>query len=220
MKKSVCILALLFVSALTPVSADDPAFAKWEDDIAAIEVKIKSGESPRGSIVFVGSSSIRLWKLKESFPELVTSNHGFGGSQMADSVHFFERIVAPVKPSVIVVYAGDNDIAQNKSPQEVAEDFAQFAVKVKEQLPECRKVIYVSIKPSVKRWAMAETIKATNELIRERCEKDDRLHFLDIWTPMLNANGQPRPELLVKDGLHMNADGYQIWNAALEPLLK
>ena len=220
MKKSRCLLVLLFVSALTPVSADDGAFAKWEKDIAAIEAKIKSGESPQGSILFVGSSSIRQWKLKESFPGLVTSNHGFGGSQMADSVHFFERIVTPVKPAVIVVYAGDNDIAQMKSPQVVAEDFAQFAAKVKEQLPDCRKVIYVSIKPSVKRWAMADTIKATNELIRASCEKDERLHFLDVWTPMLDANGQPRPELLVKDGLHMNADGYQIWNNALEPLLK
>ena len=103
MKTSICLFMLLFVSVPTPVSADDAAFAKWEKDIAAIEAKIKSGESPQGSILFVGSSSIRLWNLKESFPAIVTSNHGFGGSQLADSVHFFERIVAPVKPSVIVL---------------------------------------------------------------------------------------------------------------------
>ena len=220
MKTSICLFMLLFVSVPTPVSADDAAFAKWEKDIAAIEAKIKSGESPQGSILFVGSSSIRLWNLKESFPAIVTSNHGFGGSQLADSVHFFERIVAPLKPAVIVVYAGDNDIAQKKTPQVVAEDFAHFAAKVKELLPDCRKVIYVAIKPSVKRWALADTLKATNQLIRTSCEKDERLHFLDVWTPMLDASGQPRPELLVEDGLHMNADGYQIWNAALEPLLK
>ncbi|MBC7964876.1 MAG: hypothetical protein H7Z17_03030 [Fuerstia sp.] len=219
MKSSICLLVLFLVSAPAPVSADD-AFAKWEKDIVAIEAKIQSGESPPGCILFVGSSSIRRWNLKEAFPALVTSNHGFGGSQMADSVHFFERIVAPVKPSVIVVYAGDNDISKKKTPGEVAADFAKFAAKVKEQVPDCRKVIYLSIKPSVKRWALADTIKATNELIRTDCEKDERLHFLDVWTPMLDANGQPRPELLVEDGLHMNADGYQIWNNALEPLLK
>ncbi len=220
MKSLFCSLTLLLVSTISSATADDAPFTKWEKDIAAIEARIQSGESRQGSILFVGSSSIRLWKLNESFPGRATSNHGFGGSQMADSVHFFERIVAPVKPAVIVIYAGDNDIAQKKTPQTVAEDFAQFAAKVKEQVPDCRRVIYVAIKPSVKRWALADTIKATNQLIRTRCENDERLHFLDIWTPMLDANGQPRQELLLEDGLHMNADGYQIWNLALEPLLK
>ena len=219
MKTTLCSIALLIISTTASATADDAAFAKWEKDIAAIEAKIQSGESPQGSILFVGSSSIRLWKLKESFPARVTSNHGFGGSQMADSVHFFERIVTPVKPSVIVIYAGDNDIAQKKTPQVVADDFAQFTAKVKEQLPECRKVIFVAIKPSVKRWALADKIKATNQLIRTNCEKDERLHFLDVWTPMLDTNGQPRPELLLEDGLHMNAAGYQIWNNALEAIL-
>ena len=219
MKTTLCSIALLIMRTIASATADDAAFAMWEKDIAAIEAKIQSGESPQGSILFVGSSSIRLWKLKESFPERVTSNHGFGGSQLADSVHFFERIVAPAKPSVIVIYAGDNDLAQKKTPQIVAADFAQFAAKVKEQLPECRKVIFVAIKPSVKRWALADKIKATNQLIRTNCEKDERLHFLDVWTPMLDANGQPRPELLLEDGLHMNAAGYQIWNNALEAIL-
>lgn len=148
------------------------------------------------------------------------ANAAIKPSILTDSVHFFERIVAPVKPAVIVIYAGDNDIVQKKTPQTVAEDFAQFAAKVKEQVPDCRRVIYVAIKPSVKRWALAGTIKATNQLIRTRCENDERLHFLDIWTPMLDENAQPRQELLLEDGLHMNADGYQIWNLALEPLLK
>ena len=219
MKTLFCSFMLFFISTIASATADDAVFAKWEKDIAAIEAKIQSGESPQGSILFVGSSSIRLWKLKESFPERVTSNHGFGGSQLADSVHFFERIVAPAKPSVIVIYAGDNDLAQKKTPQIVAADFAQFAAKVKEQLPECRKVIFVAIKPSVKRWALADKIKATNQLIRTNCEKDERLHFLDVWTPMLDANGQPRPELLLEDGLHMNEAGYQIWNNALEAIL-
>ena len=212
-------IALLLLS-LTTTFAEDTAFTKWEKEIGAIEAKIKSGESQQGSILFVGSSSIRLWNLKESFPDRATSNHGFGGSQMVDSVQFFERIVAPVKPSIIIVYAGDNDIAQKKTPQVVDEDFARFVAKVEEQLPDCRKVIYVAIKPSVKRWALADTIKATNQLIQTRCESNDRLHYLDIWTPMLDSDEQPRPELLLEDGLHMNHDGYQIWNDALEPLLK
>lgn len=220
MKAVVCSIVMVLVSGFSSAKADDAAFVKWEKDIAAIEAKIKSGESVPGSIVFVGSSSIRMWKLNDSFPDLKTCNHGFGGSQLADSVHFFERIVAPVKPSIIVVYAGDNDIAQKKSPETVAADFAQFCTKVKEQLPDCRKVIYLSIKPSVKRWALADTIKSANKLIETQCEKNEKLQYLDVWTPMLGGNGQPRPELLLNDGLHMTADGYKIWNDALEPLLR
>ena len=90
---------------------------------------------------------------------------------------------------------------------------------MKEQLPECRKVVLVSIKPSVKRWALADKIKATNQLIRTHCENNERLHFLDVWALMLDNNGQPRPELLLEDGLHMTVDGYQIWNNALEAIL-
>lgn len=220
MKATMCSVVLVLINACSSAIADDAAFAKWDKDIAAIEAKIRSGESAQGSIVFVGSSSIRMWKLNDSFPDLKTCNHGFGGSQMADSVHFFERIVTPVKPSVIVVYAGDNDIAQKKSPETVAADFAQFCTKVKEQLPDCRKVVYVSIKPSVKRWALADTIKSANKLIETRCEMDEKLQYLDVWTPMLDTNGQPRPELLLNDGLHMTADGYKIWNDALGPLLR
>jgi len=220
MKAVVCSIFMVLVSGFSSAMADDAAFAKWEKDISAIEAKIKSGESAPGSIVFVGSSSIRMWKLNDSFPDLKTCNRGFCGSQLADSVYFFERIVAPVKPSIIVVYAGDNDIAQKKSPETVAADFAQFCTKVKEQLPDCRKVIYVSIKPSVKRWALADTIKSANRLIETQCEKDEKLQYLDVWTPMLDNHGQPRPELLLKDGLHMTVDGYKIWNDALEPLLR
>ncbi len=219
MKATICSVVLVLINACSSVIADDAAFAKWEKDIAAIEAKIQSGQSAPGSIVFVGSSSIRMWKLDDSFPDLKTCNHGFGGSQMADSVHFFERIVAPVKPSIIVVYAGDNDIAKEKTPKTVAADFAQFCAKVKEQVPDCRKVIYVSIKPSVKRWALADTIKSANRLIETQCQQDDQLEYLDVWTPMLDEKGQPRPELLLKDGLHMTDEGYKIWNEALKPLL-
>jgi lysophospholipase L1-like esterase len=135
---------------------------------------------------------------------------------LSDSVHFFDRIVAPVRPSIIVMYAGDNDIAGGKSPETIQRDFTSFVDKVHKELPDCRKVVYVAIKPSVKRWALADKAQDANRRIRETCEQDaGRLQFLDIWTPMLDAKGMPRPDLLVEDGLHMNTAGYQIWNDAL-----
>jgi lysophospholipase L1-like esterase len=167
----------------------------------------------------VGSSSIRLWKLDKSFPDLKTANHGFGGSQLEDSVRYFERIVVPVKPTIIVLYAGDNDIASGKSAAAVSKDFREFIEKVEQQLPTCRRVIFVSIKPSIRRWTLAEKMQEANASIRKICESNTRLEFVDIWPPMLNSEGEPKAELFVEDGLHLSEAGYSVWSQALRPHL-
>ena len=212
-----CLLSCIFVA---PLAAEDLKPERWEKEIVGIEERRAAGKSPEGSVLFVGSSSIRLWKLDESFPDLQTSNHGFGGSHLSDSVHFFDRIVTPVKPRVIVVYAGDNDIASGKTPETVHQDFCKFADLVKQKVPTCRKMVYIAIKPSVKRWALAEQGQKANSLIKGTCEGNPNLLFADIWKPMLNREGKPRPDLLVEDGLHMNGDGYRIWTEILKPHLQ
>ena len=202
------------------VRADEKSPARWEQSIVEIEQRIASGKSTPGAVLFVGSSSIRLWKLEESFPDLVTVNHGFGGSFLSDSVHFFDRIVVPVKPTAIVIYAGDNDIASGKTPETVYDDFQQFVAAVRAKLPECRQIVYIGIKPSVKRWTLAEKIQLTNSLIKADCDKDPLLEYADVWRPMLTADGAPNADLLVDDGLHMNERGYKIWVAAVKSVLK
>ena len=113
------------------VQADEKSPVRWEKSIGEIEQRIASGKSAPGAVLFVGSSSIRLWKLDDSFPDMVTANHGFGGSFLSDSVHFFDRIVVPVKPTAVVVYAGDNDIASGKTPEVIYADFQQFVTAVR-----------------------------------------------------------------------------------------
>ena len=194
--------------------------ARWEKEIVAIEHRIVTGKIAEGAPLFLGSSSIRLWKLEESFPELNALNHGFGGSVLSDSTHYFDRIVLPVKPSVIVLYAGDNDIASGKSPETVRDDFKTFSAMVEEKVPDCRQVIFISIKPSIKRWALAEKIQKANRLIEQMCVGNSRLKYLDVWKPMLTEDGQPNADLLLDDGLHMNEKGYKIWTDALIPCLR
>lgn len=201
------------------VRADEKSPARWEESIVEIEQRIASGKSTPGLVLFVGSSSIRLWKLKDSFPDMVAANHGFGGSFLSDSVHFFDRIVVPVKPTAVVLYAGDNDIASGKTPETVYDDFQQFVAAVRARLPECRQIVYIGIKPSLKRWALAEKIQTTNSLIKTDCDKDPLLEYADVWGPMLTAEGEPNPDLLVADGLHMNEKGYQIWTSAVRAVL-
>jgi len=201
------------------VAAEDVAVSRWEKDIVAIEKKIVDGTSAEHSSLFVGSSSIRMWNLAKSFPDLKAANHGFGGSVLSDSLQFFDRIVVPVKPSVIVLYAGDNDIAAGKSPETVHADFLSFAELMEKKIPDCKQLLYISIKPSTRRWAMAEKIQKTNSLIKASCDANPRLQFVDVWAPMLGPDGLPNAELLLLDGLHMTESGYKIWAEALQPHL-
>jgi lysophospholipase L1-like esterase len=193
---------------------------RWENDIQAIEKRWTTRNPQQADVVFVGSSSIRRWDLSKSFPELNAVNHGFGGSQLADSVHFFSRVVTVVKPRVVVLYAGDNDLSDGKTPEVVVRDFEKFLARVDTELPACQKVIFICIKPSIKRWKLRESIRETNERIRKICEEHPRAEYADVWTPALNSAGEPRRELLSDDDLHLTDVGYDVWNRVLQPLLK
>ena len=210
---------LLVAAACLPVlAADDDPFAKWEAAIAAFEEQDREQLPAPGGIVFVGSSSIRLWDLERDFPGLPAINRGFGGSQVADSTHFAGRIVIPYQPRIVVLYAGDNDIAQAVTPCQVYENFRAFAATIHESLPETR-ILYIAIKPSIRRWQLVHRVRAANALIRADCEENERLTFIDIDGPMLGADGQPRKELFVEDGLHLSPAGYAIWADVLRPQL-
>lgn len=195
-----------------------PDFSRWEKEITAFERRDRDKAPPKNSVVFVGSSSIRLWDLSKSFPHLPAINRGFGGSQLADVVHFTPRIVLKYEPRLIVLYGGDNDIAAGKSPQRVFADFQAFTKIVQEKLPETR-IVFISIKPSLRRWASIEKIRQANRLIEAECKKDKHLVYLDMATPMLGGDGKPRRELFAADGLHLNAKGYALWAERLKPYL-
>lgn len=198
-----------------------PAENRFEKDIAKFEAADKDSEKKppaEGQILFVGSSSIRLWKLADSFPKLDALNRGFGGAHTSDCVHFANRIVTPYKPRQIVFYAGDNDLNAGKSPEQVAKDFQAFIELVRKDLPEVP-VLYLSIKPSPSRTRLLEKQKAANKLLREYCERHPHLTFVDVFALMVDREGQPKPELFRDDKLHLNEAGYKIWAEKLEPLL-
>jgi lysophospholipase L1-like esterase len=195
------------------------AESRWEPDIRAFEKKDRERKPLPGGIVFVGSSSIRGWDVGKSFPDLPVVNRGFGGSQIADSVEFAGRIVIPYKPKTVVFYAGDNDINAGKTPQQVLSDYREFVAKVHGPLPDA-KIVFIAIKPSLRRWNLVSAMREANKLIREYSESDPKLEFVDVDPPMIGADGKPRPELFVEDGLHMTAEGYRIWTALVRPLLQ
>ncbi len=215
----VALLASTFFSR--EVNAQDKAkspFAKWENAIQKFEADDKENPKQAGQVLFIGSSSIRLWDLKKWFPNLDAINRGFGGSEVADSVHFYDRIVKPYRPRTIVMYAGDNDIAHKKTPQVILADFQEFVAKVHKDFPDTY-IVYVAVKPSIARWKMIEQVRETNALIAALAEKDLLVTFLDIDTPMIGEDKKPTPELFIADGLHLSKAGYKIWSDLLKPHL-
>ena len=214
-------VAFLTLPWLAPLIAAQPATnaLPFAADIAAFEASDKTNPAPTGTILFIGSSSIRLWKtLAQDFPDHKVINRGFGGSKVIDSVNYAERIVLPYKPRLIVLYAGGNDINGGKSPEQVFADYKTFVAKVHAALPQTR-IAYISIAPNPARWAQVERVKTANQLIETHTKTDPRLAFINTFPKMLGDDGQPKPDIYVKDRLHMNEKGYSIWKEIVAPYL-
>ena len=202
------------------VSPAASAPSQWEPDIAQFEAQDRASPPRPGSIVFVGSSSIKMWTtLDRDFPGVPVLNRGFGGSEAGDVAQFAERIVVPYKPPVVVFYAGDNDLAAGKTPAQVLTSFQSFVATMHRDLPATR-IVFVSIKPSIARWSIVDKMRAANQLVRDYVRTDDRLSYVDVFTPMLDASGQPRRELYIEDGLHMTPAGYAIWRDLIAPAIR
>lgn len=204
-------------TASLPPLEDKRPFAK---EINAFTTSDATNPPPRGGILFIGSSSIRLWKtLAQDLPDLLVLNRGFGGSQVIDSVNYADRIVFPYKPRHIVLYAGGNDLNAKKTPEQVATDFRAFVALVHARLPRTR-ISYISVAPNPARWAQIVQVREANRLIEEYTCTDKRLGFINVFPHMLGADGQPLPDIYVEDRLHMNPRGYEIWKRVVGDYLR
>lgn len=193
--------------------------ARWEKEIAAFEASDHTNPPPKGCIVFVGSSSIRRWtNLVADFPGFPVVNRGFGGSQLADSVNFADRIVTPYAPRQVVIYAGGNDINAHKDPDLVYGDLVALVRKIRARVPGVQ-IAFISSAPNPRRGAQVEKVKRLNSLAETYC-RHHRLTFINVFPFMLGPDGQPKPDIFVQDRLHMNAKGYAIWREAVLPCLK
>jgi len=205
--------------ATKPAGPGDRNFARWEKEIAAYEAMDRAHPLPQGGVLFIGSSTIRRWKtLDKDFPNHRVINRGFGGSQIADSTHFAERIIFPYEPRMIVLRAGGNDINAGKSPEQVFADYKAFVAKVHARLPKTQ-IVYISISPSPARWAERDAYKTLNALIEKYTRQQPYLKYLDTYDMVLGSDGQPRRELFVADKLHFSAEGYRLLADRVRPLL-
>jgi lysophospholipase L1-like esterase len=191
----------------------------WEPAFQAFEEQDRNGGLTSGGVLFIGSSTIRLWDLDAAFPTLETVNRGFGGSQFSDAAEALDRIVVPHRPRTVVLYAGDNDIAHyGKLTRDVVADFHAFDDALTHALPETE-LIVLSIKPSPARWAYQPFMEVTNAKIASYCNDAPRRTYVDLVAPMLTPLGEPNSALYASDGIHLSAEGYALWTETLRPLL-
>jgi lysophospholipase L1-like esterase len=209
-------LSLLSI-CLAAAPTTQPKPDRFEKDIAAFEAADQKAPPPKDAVMFLGSSSIKRWtSLANDFPGTPVINRGFGGSIVSESVHYAPRIVVPLRPRMIVFYAAENDLPLGHSPKQIMGDVRALVEIIHRDLPETRMLI-ISIKPSPIRWQFADQMRELNVLLREYVATDPKLDFVDVFTPMLKPDGQPREELFGPDRLHMNKDGYAIWTKLVAP---
>lgn len=215
-------LPAVIAAVHVPVAASNPAADdRWAGDMARFAAQDRQNPPQAGGVVFVGSSSIRLWDLQQYFPQMTPPpvNRGFGGSQLPDCLRHLDRLVLSRQPGTVVLYCGDNDIAAGRSPRQVHEDFCEVARRLHDRTPRAR-LIYIAIKPSIARWSLAAPMREANRLIQAECGKHPLLRYVDVWAPMLNQQGGPRQELFVQDGLHLSDAGYRLWRRLVQAAIE
>jgi lysophospholipase L1-like esterase len=205
--------ALLFLATFSSFSQN------FITEIKAFE-KQDSLSMPRdGQILLAGSSTFRLWTTyQQDLKDFPVINRGFGGSQMSDLNYYFDRIVLKYRPSMILVYEGDNDLSAGESPDSVVREFKEFVKMVKAKLPNT-KVAFCSIRPSLARTNILDKQRTVNKAIEKFCKKAKKVAYLDIQKKFYLPNGKLMEDIFVADKLHLNQKGYEIWAKATKKFL-
>lgn len=230
MKKFIGIVLLVFVSVLawygvkifkelSKASSDDPAV--WEQDIQSFIADTERGDLPENPIVFVGSSSFKLWaSMREDMAPLPVVNRGFGGSRLVDIEHWAEKLVNINSPGAVVVFCGTNDIRPDSvaEPAVLLKTYQAFIKRIRVSTPDLP-VYFVGITPSPRRWSVWQVAQQTNDLIRQWSASQRHLYFIDTGADLLGNDGTPDPENYIFDGLHLSEKGYEIWTSIIKPRL-
>jgi lysophospholipase L1-like esterase len=209
-----CAILLLAGSVYTQTTEN-----RFEKNVQAYEATDKVTPPPKGAILLVGDSQFYRWKtLHDDLPEYTIINRGIDAFQLSDILNFFDRLVAPYKPRMIVMHVGGNDVHNGKTAERTLADFKTFVAKARAVQPDIP-IAFSSITPGPGRWDEADRRKQTNRLIRDYIATQKNLHFIDLWDAMLTPDGKPREELWVGDRIHPNHDGYIVRVKIMRPFL-
>jgi len=205
----------ILLAAVAHGSQAQPPFA---DEIRAFQKQDQAHSPKKGLILFVGSSSFRMWSdMQQAFPRHPLLNRSFGGSTLLDQARFVDQVVTPYAPKEIVFYCGENDFAAEPKldPAQVVGRFELLFVMIRRRVGEV-KFVYVSMKPSPSRWSLAAKFRKANAGIAAFLKRQPKTAYIDVWPAMLTRAGTPDPSIFKSDNLHMNEKGYRRWIPLIE----
>ena len=206
--------------SLILILEDNPDPLRFKDEINTYIESDKSNPPPEDCYLFIGSSSMRMWKsLQEDFPRYPVINRGFGGSHFSDAIYYFNDLVLAYNPKKIIIYEGDNDIASSKSPKKIMKGLKTLLGLIRDNLDH-PDIAIISAKPSPRRWNLKDKYENLNAKFENLASKSQDLTYIDVYTYMLNDKGQPEPELFLEDSLHMTGKGYMIWEEQIRPFIE
>jgi lysophospholipase L1-like esterase len=213
----ICLVYFLVCTG-TLVLAQDPT--RFEKEVTTL-IASDTAVSKKNLILFTGSSSIRFWgNIKAYYPEYNVVNRGFGGSQMSDLIYYFDKLVTPYEAKKIFIYEGDNDLGSGKTPQQIIADADSVLKLIRSKVSKKVPVYFITPKPSIARWHLKDQYIAYNQQLKEWASRQKKVTYVDVWTPLLDSNGQPQKDVFIEDGLHLNKKGYEIWSAAIKPYVQ
>jgi len=162
-----------------PLASHAPSVSPFEQEVTSLENRrIEFSQRP---IIFYGSSSIRLWKtLSQDFIGYPVVNCGFGGSRLSDCLRYVSRVVLRLKPAAVVLYAGDNDLAQGGLPDQAFASFRDLYRALRgysEQMP----IAYISVKPSPARIRYIDNILRFNQMVQAFLQNQPATKYIDIY---------------------------------------
>ncbi len=211
-------LLLLLCLPSNGTAAGNPDPLRLEKYIHRFDWQDAKNSYPADATLFIGSSSIYKWKTAAAFPTENIINRGIPGAQISDLTHYYPTLIKRYRPRKIVFYCGDNDIAAGKTPRQVLSDFTAFTRQLHNE-PRETTLFFLAIKPSLLRWNVWPKMASANRLIKDFCLSHRRCVFIDTATPLLNRQNTPAPHLFRDNGLHLNNDGYAIWEKLLREKL-
>jgi len=217
------LLILFFFSNCSPLKQYSSQSYAWaEAEIKAFEVLDASVDYPDNSLLFIGSSSIRMWDtLAEDMAPFPVIKRGYGGAHLRDAIFYTHRVLGEHKPAMIIGFIANDikGVQEDERPGKVKRLFAFFLKQVREKHPEIP-FLWIEITPTKSRWKQWEEIKRLNKKIKAYCQKTPNVYFVETAEAFLNENGLPRTELFIEDQLHLNKEGYALWSSIIKKEIK
>lgn len=212
------IICFLFYVSTNIVHAQQQPY---NNKISAFKKQDSLSYPPKNAILFVGSSSFRMWKnVQQDFPGYTIINRGFGGSSLPDVINYADEIIFPYQPKQIVIYCGENDLAASDTvtAQMVVDRLKALFFLIRDRMPDVP-IVFVSIKPSPSREKLWLKMIDANKAIKKFLQQKSNTAYADVYHKMFNRNGSLTDGLFIEDNLHMTAKGYSIWKKIIEPYL-